>query len=282
MTSPLRGVRLCALDLDGTLLPSSKILTGRAVGVVRDLRAAGIEVTLATGKGWNHTRRYADELGIEIPVVALEGGLVAEPRAHVDASLHRRTLTTATLRAVHEATDRFDVGFFYCHDGWRTRVHRRLERWLPQIRIWDPHVDLTDAAPHAEAADDHAAFGFTLIGPPAAVASARASVTALDLPDVDLFHAEFWDGHDQLHVRPAGVDKRTGLAHVLTHLGMAPSEMLACGDWWNDLGMLGMAGVAVAPANAVEGVRDAADHVLPHTCEEDGVALFLADALRRR
>lgn len=280
MTSPLRGVRLCALDLDGTLLPSSKVLTGRAVAVVRDLRAAGIEVTLATGKGWNHTRRYAEELGIEVPVVALEGGLVAEPGAGEDASIHRRTLTAATLRAVHEATDRFDVGFFYCHDRWRTRAHRRLERWLPQIRIWDPHVDLTDEAPH-DGADGHAAFGFTLIGPPSAVASAHESVTALGLPDVDLFRAEFWDGHDQLHVRPAGVDKRSGLSHVLSRLGIGASEMLACGDWWNDVGMLGMAGVAVAPANAVRGVRDAAHHVLPHTCEEDAVALFLEDALRR-
>ena len=60
----------------GTLLPGSKRLTPRAVALVRGLQDAGIRVTLATGKGWNLTRRYAEELGLDTPVVALEGALV--------------------------------------------------------------------------------------------------------------------------------------------------------------------------------------------------------------
>jgi Cof subfamily protein (haloacid dehalogenase superfamily) len=281
VNSPLRGVRLVALDLDGTLLPSSKVLTDRAVGVLEDVRAAGIDVTIATGKGWNHTRRYAEQLGLTAPLVALEGAYVARADAADDAALHSRTLPASTLRAVHDAVRDVDVGFFYCHDRWRTQVHRRLEGWLPQIRIWDPHVDVVDApAPHGDDAP-HAAFVFHLIGKPAEIAEAKDRVAALGLPDVEFFHAEFWNGHDQLHVRPAGVDKRTGLTHVLDHLGVAPSQLLAAGDWWNDVGMLKMAGVAVAPANAVDGARDAAHHVTQHGCEDDGVVRFLEDALRR-
>jgi len=274
VTSPLRGVRLVALDLDGTLLPSSKVLTDRAIGVLRDVRAAGIDVTLATGKGWNHTRRYAEELGLTAPLVALEGAYVA--RADGDA-LHRRTLSDATLRGVHDAVRGLDVGVFYCHDRWRTRVQRRLDGWLPQIAIWDPHLDVYD-----EHGDDagHSAFVVHLIGRPDAVGAAHDRVAALALPDVEFFRAEFWDGHDQLHVRPAGVDKRSGLTHVLDHLGVAASELLAAGDWWNDVGMLRMAGVAVAPANAVGGARDVAHHVTERSCEDDGVVRFLADALR--
>jgi 5-amino-6-(5-phospho-D-ribitylamino)uracil phosphatase len=274
--SPLEGVRLVALDLDGTLLPASKKLTDRTIGVVRDVRAAGIEVTLATGKGWNHTRRYAEELGLTAPVVALEGALVAEPGA-AGPAIHSRTLATETVRAVHSALAGLDVGFFYCHDRHRTRLDRRIERWLPQVEIWDPHVDVVAGPPGGE--DGHRPFGFTLIGPPAEVHAAKARVAAMALPEVDLFHAEFWDGHDQLHLRPAGVDKRSGLSHVLARLDMGASELLAAGDWWNDVTMLRMARVAVAPSNAVSGARDAAHHVLPRTCEEDALAHFLAEAL---
>ena len=277
MTSPLTGVRLVALDLDGTLLPASKKLTDRTIGVVRDVRSAGIEVTLATGKGWNHTRRYADELGLTAPVVALEGALVAEP-GDPAAAIHTRTLPTATVRAVHGALAGLDVGFFYCHDRHRTRLEQRIERWLPQVQVWDPHVDVVAGPPGGD--DGHSPFGFTLIGPPAEVHAAKERVAAMALAEVDLFHAEFWDGHHQLHLRPAGVDKRSGLTHVLARLGLTASDLLAAGDWWNDVTMLRMARVAVAPANAVRGVREAAHHVLPHTCEEDAVAHFLDAALK--
>lgn len=279
MISPLAGIRLVALDLDGTLLPASKTLTARAIGVVAGLCAAGIEVTLATGKGWNHTRRYAEELGIGTPLVALEGGFVAP--AAGGACLHRRTLPPDTVRALHGAVADLDVGFFYCHDRWRTRAHRRLESWLPQLRVWDPHVDFTDGAPHPHDDDPHEAFGLTLIGPEHAVTRAKNRLDALAPLGVDLFRADFWDGHHQIHARPAGVDKSSGLAHVLAHVGAEPSQMLAAGDWLNDVRMLRMAGVAVAPANAVDEVRAVADHVLPGTCEDDAVVRFLEDALER-
>jgi len=275
LTSPLRGVRLVALDLDGTLLPSSKVLTDRAVGTIRDLRAARIDVTLATGKGWNHTRRYAEELGLTAPLVALEGAYVATPAGE---EVHRRTLPDATLRAVRDAVHELDVGSFYCHDRWRTHAHR-LDRWLPQIRIWDPHVDVADDAAHRADAR-HAAFVYHVIGRPDAVSAAHARIAAMNLPDVEFFRGDFWDGHEQLHVRPAGVDKRSGLERVLDRLDVRPAELLAAGDWWNDVGMLRMAGVAVAPANAVQGVRDVARHVTSRTCEDDGVVRFLEDALR--
>lgn len=279
MTSPLRGVKLVALDLDGTLLPASKILTDRAVGVIRDVRAAGIEVTLATGKGWNHTRRYAEELGLTAPLVALEGSLVK--RAAGRKPLHSRLLTAATVHAVHEAVAGLDVGWFYCHDRGRTRAHRRLEQWLPQLLIWDPLVDLTDEPPHGVDAEPHDAYVLHFIGPPGPVAAARERVAALALGDIDLFHQDFWKGYEQLHVRPRGVDKAAGLAHVLEDLGVEPSQMLAAGDWWNDVGMLSMAGVSVVPANAVDGVKSAASHVLKGTCEDDAVVAFLEESLAR-
>ena len=65
--SPLDGIRLVALDLDGTLLPESKVLTPRATEVVAALGEAGIAVTLATGKGWNHCCRRNTESCESIP-----------------------------------------------------------------------------------------------------------------------------------------------------------------------------------------------------------------------
>jgi hydroxymethylpyrimidine pyrophosphatase-like HAD family hydrolase len=61
--------------------------------------------------------------------------------------------------------------------------------------------------------------------------------------------------------------------------GFSPEEVIAFGDEENDLPLFTTAGFAVAPANARDAVRAAADFVTgPNT--EDGVAAFLAGLLR--
>lgn len=275
--SPLRGIRLVALDLDGTLLPASKRLTDRALGVVRDLGAAGIHVALATGKAWALTERYARELELHSAHVALEGALVAEARPEGPArTIHERTLDAALLRRLHDTVADLRLGLFVCTDRRLTRATSLLADRLDQLRVWDPEVVLIERW-H----DETRGFILHLVGPPEEVAEARRRVEALDLGHVELFHAEFWDGYDQLQVRPHGIGKHHGVRHVLDHLGLAAEHLLAAGDWWNDVEMLRMARVSLAPSNAIADVRAAATHVVPGTSEDDAVIRFLEEALGR-
>jgi Cof subfamily protein (haloacid dehalogenase superfamily) len=277
--SALEGIRLVVLDLDGTLLPETKRLSARSIDVVGALLARGIEVTLATGKGWTHTARYADELGVTAPLITMEGALVgrAGPGGRCEP-VREHTVPRPLRERLCEATRDLDLGFFYCHDAGRTRAHRFLEDRLAQLQVWDPHVDVDDGR---LAEGDHEAFVVHFVGVPDRVKIARSRLEELRLEASDLWHAEFWDGYDQLQVRPQRIGKHAALAEVLEELALGAGDVLACGDWWNDVEMLRMAGVGVAPANAVEGVRAEADHVLPLTNEEDGVILFLEEQLRR-
>jgi hydroxymethylpyrimidine pyrophosphatase-like HAD family hydrolase len=169
------------------------------------------------------------------------------------------------------------VGYFFTCDGSRIVASREMETKLAELRIWDPDVDLTDAPlDDPDLGDPHVLH---LVGEPAQVAIARDRVAAADLPDTELFHSGFWDGLDQVQVRPHGIGKHRGLESVLAELAVDATEMMACGDWWNDVEMLRMAGVGVAPSNAVEGVRDAACHVVPGTSDDDAVVRFLERAL---
>jgi len=273
--SPLEGMKLVVLDLDGTLLPSTKKLSQRALRVIPALREAGIDVTLATGKGWRLTEGYAQQLGVSAPCVALEGALVARPGA---ASPLRRLTIGARRRAdVHDALDGLGLGYFFTPDGSRIVANQRMATRLPELRIWDPDVSLTDAClSDASLGDAHVLH---LVGEPHEISEAHARVSAGSLNDIDLFKSEFWDGLHQLQIRPLGIGKHRGLESVLEELDVAAHAMLACGDWWNDVEMIRMAGVGVAPSNAVEGVREAADHVTPGTSDDDTIIRFLEDAL---
>ena len=272
--SPLTNIRLVVLDLDGTLLPSTKVLSDRARRVVGELRESGRHVTLATGKGWTLTERYARELSIDAPCVALEGALVARPGC---VPLRRLTLPAPVRAAVHAVVRDLQVSYFFTSDGSRIVASRGMQSRLAELRIWDPDVVVTDAML------DDPGFGdphvLHLVGEPAQVALARDRVAAADVAGTELFHGGFWDGLDQLQVRPHGIGKHRALESVLAELAVTADEMLACGDWWNDVEMLQMAGVGVAPSDAVEGVRDAACHVVPGTSDDDAVVRFLEDAL---
>ena len=50
---------------------------------------------------------------------------------------------------------------------------------------------------------------------------------------------------------PKNVHKATGLAKLISHLGIDQSQVMACGDEANDLSMIEWAGLGVAMQNAV-------------------------------
>ena len=77
-----------------------------------------------------------------------------------------------------------------------------------------------------------------------------------------------------LDLTPVGVSKASGLEHVCTELGLTAADVLAIGDGRNDIEMLRWAGRGVAMGQAVEVVREAADHVTD-TVFDDGVAVEL-------
>jgi hypothetical protein len=64
------------------------------------------------------------------------------------------------------------------------------------------------------------------------------------------------------------------LAWLCARLGIERAEVAAIGDGRNDLGMLGFAGVAIAPANAHPDVLRAVEVVVPGN-DEAGAAIAL-------
>lgn len=70
-------------------------------------------------------------------------------------------------------------------------------------------------------------------------------------------------------------DKAHGIQSVSEYLDLDLGQLTVFGDNFNDIGMFKLSATSVAIANAQEGVKEAADIVLEHTNEEDGVAKYL-------
>ena len=77
-----------------------------------------------------------------------------------------------------------------------------------------------------------------------------------------------------LEVLPHGVNKGKAIAAISEKLSIPLSDMVAFGDWDNDIGMLRTAGTGICMANGSEAAKAAADFVTLSN-NEDGIAYAL-------
>jgi hypothetical protein len=264
--------KLIATDLDGTLVRSDETVSAYTHEVLARVKAAGIRVVGATGRGPRLTplvvadipsadflvlgggSRVVDLADPDRPAVLrderIDGGALAEV-------LHALEAEVGPLSVMIEASDAHDSPLWGdLHPSWRwpeaVEVRVRTEALTGSV--------LKGFARHeAHDADALLAVARRLVPPEV------ASITQAGLGYIEIC--------------PPGVDKATGLAVVVEALGVDPADVLVFGDMPNDLPMFAWAGFArVAVANAHPAVREAADEITLSN-DADGVASWLAAML---
>ncbi|MCH8919421.1 MAG: HAD-IIB family hydrolase [Chloroflexi bacterium] len=76
----MSGIKLIALDLDGTLLNSALKVSERNAEAVKLALDAGVKVVLATSRWYRLAKRDADRLGIDTPLICNNGAVVKRPQ----------------------------------------------------------------------------------------------------------------------------------------------------------------------------------------------------------
>ena len=70
--------KLLALDLDHTLLNKDNQISSRNIEAIRAVVDRGVMVTLATGRMFLSALPYAEELGIDLPLITYHGALIKQ------------------------------------------------------------------------------------------------------------------------------------------------------------------------------------------------------------
>jgi hydroxymethylpyrimidine pyrophosphatase-like HAD family hydrolase len=81
-----------------------------------------------------------------------------------------------------------------------------------------------------------------------------------------------------IEILAAGVTKAAALEELADALGVKADEVVAFGDYPNDLPMLAWAGHSIAPANAHPEVLASVDHITASN-DDDGVAIAIEELL---
>lgn len=262
--------RVLALDLDGTLTNSQKVITPFTQDIVTRAAKMGLKIVLASGRPVPGVMPLAKQLRLE----DLDGYLLAANGAQLLSCREHRVLYEATMPPsllprmkamadVHGLT-------MICYD----------EQSLVTDRPGDPLVIYearNDSMSIRYARDLAAAVTWPshkimLVGHEDKVEACRRCAEAAFAGELHVFLSEKYF----LEFTAPGVSKETGLIQLLHRLQLDPETLLAFGDGLNDIPMLQLAGMGVAMENAWPEVRRAADRTALSN-DQDGVAVALQE-----
>ncbi len=267
-------VRLLALDIDGTLVGADSTVSAPTRSALARAADAGCEMVLITGR----SRMAAVPIADQMPEGAL-AGLATYDGAYVEALpngpvLQDERMAPEAAREAVECMARYGLGpIVFPAGGDGSRVY-----------AWDDHLppagwlDLNPGRAVAVGSDaiaEELRRGVVTISALGTLETATACAedmrASLDhSASVIVTYSERYGGHFAQVAGPRGT-KAVALDLLAAHLGTPMENVMAIGDWVNDVGMLRAAGIGVAMGDAPREVREAAAWVTGSVAE-DGVA----------
>ncbi len=263
--------RLLATDLDGTLLDREGRVHAEDREAIRELRRQGVLVTICTGRLFTGTRETALDIGVDGPIACTDGSDIV--RARDGRALCRHPLGLDHMESIEELLEAPESVYVFAND--RVYFDARAETHREFVRIWsDEHCERTNV--RRPVALDIAADVAALVAIGSAEWAAgfdRAVRARTDgALQVSVFPSRRFTGLDLwgAFIRASGPTKGTALEWIAEHHGIAPEEVVAVGDWYNDLAMFQAAGLACAMGQTPDAVKSVADRVLDATWETGG------------
>jgi Cof subfamily protein (haloacid dehalogenase superfamily) len=256
------GIRLVAIDLDGTLLDSSKQLPAGAAEIFKEARRAGLHISIVTGRNACSVRALGKVLSFTGPHASSGGALVSGNGGRPVYTRHPLSMEDA--RRIVEVCRRWNLTLFFQND--RRILMENGDRYLTEVTR--PYYPCFPQASEDILATMHfKPLKATIYGEPKSLEGAR-----FDFENCGgCFHATT-AGEEDIEITSSGINKGSALREISAITGIPLNNIMAIGDSPNDLSMFQVAGVAVAVANALPGVQKAAKVVAPSN--DEGGALW--------
>ena len=244
------------------MLPNGNIVSAENIAAVRRAADAGVVVTIATGRMFEAALPVAAALGVDVPIISYNGGLIKSPSGRI---YEEHTMDAAVTHDI--------IAFCRARD-WYIQIYSggclRYVEPCDESYFYENSQKLAGKAVGWNGLFAHAAGNckLLLVTQGGAVTQERADALMEAFgADVDVTRSA-----DRLiEIVPKGISKASALTALAAKLGIAIEETMAIGDAYNDLPMLKAAGTSVAMGNAFPEVKKAADYETL-SCTENGLA----------
>lgn len=261
MIDPRTGRRCRAVitDLDGTLLNDAREVSGRNLAALLSCHASGMRLIIATARPPRSVRALLPAALLERCALVCYNGAYArcgETGVSVDAAIDEAT-TAALIDYIMAADPEAELSM-ESEDEWIAIRPYDLD---DALNFLERPAVVTGEQFRSRKASKLLLTRFEQLEGLTNVYGSRVQIVVTD--------------HGRLvQIMAHGTAKELAASRLCRQYGIDPKEAIAFGDDYNDLGMFGAFGHAVAMANAVPELIAAADEVTLSN-ERDGVAAVL-------
>ena len=256
------AIKLFVSDLDGTMLPDGNVVSPENIAAVRRAVDAGVVVTIATGRMFEAALPVANALGVDVPIISYNGGLIKSPSGRV---YEEHTIDPAVAH---------DIIAFCKERDWYIQTYSggvlRYVRGCDESRFYENSQKLTGEAVGWDGLFAHVAGNckLLLVTKDLPVTTERSEAVIAAFGDrVDVTRS----ADHLIEIVPKGISKASALTSLAFKFGITIEETMAIGDAYNDLPMLKAAGKSIAMGNAFPAVKEVTDYETL-SCTENGLA----------
>jgi Cof subfamily protein (haloacid dehalogenase superfamily) len=286
MASP---VKLVAIDIDGTLLPSAGTgISARNRRALLEAEAAGIEIVIATGRRQAYAAPIIDPVQLRPSTVMItSNGTVT--RTLGGDRMDRFTLPAETARELCPILRQFGATavFTFDREGPGELVVESIEQLQAQVPMWvNANLRWIEEIHPLEQAFDssEAPVQGMVCGTVAEMQRAELWLAANEISTRIEMHRTEYPVRNLtiLDILPPGCSKGIALDRLARKRGIDRQSIMAMGDNFNDLEMLRYAGQPVVMANGAPDLVALAEQegwrIAPAN-DDDGVAQVLESVL---
>jgi len=289
LTRNISPIKLIAIDIDGTLLPSTgTIISERNQRALRRAESAGIEIVIATGRRQTYAAPLIKPVGLK-PETVLITSNGAVTRTLSGKRIERAFLPVDTARELCGVLRQFGgtTVFTFDRDGRgqlviesMDQLHARIALWVEANRPWIEEVRPLERAFDA----GESPVQGMICGTVEEMDLAEAWMAASPYMEKIEMHQTQYPARNLsiLDILPPGCSKGVALERLAARRGLQPEAIMAFGDNYNDAEMLKFSGNPVLMGNASTELLASGEqlgwHIAPSN-DEDGVAQIIEEVL---
>ncbi|MBO4879159.1 MAG: excinuclease ABC subunit UvrC [Clostridia bacterium] len=263
-TAENRKIKMLVMDIDDTLVYRSGPVSEENMRAIAKARAAGVYVTLATGRGYFGSSRVVKQLGLDTYVINYGGAMITD--AKTEKPLFTTELDNAYVQEILAMADEMGLhAHLYQGDCIvYGKPHHYAEMYVAALDL-----------PHKLEPDIRSIVWKNV--PKVLIITEPERVAEL-LP---VFQKHFegrvavsGSSPGFIEFNRLGANKGAAVALLAEKLGFRREEVAAIGDNTLDYEMIEYAGLSAVVENGNEKLKAIADVIVP-ACTENGVAFFI-------